>query len=48
METMLLLLFVVVAIMAFAPARPEPVKVRRNPLQEDLLAHYINERQNRR
>lgn len=41
MATMLVLLLAVVAVAwLYAPPRPQPVKVRRNPLQEELLARY--------
>lgn len=42
---MLVLLLAVVSMLAlYAPSRPQPVRVRRNPLQEELLASYLNQR----
>jgi len=42
---MLVLLIAAVGFLAlYAPARPQPVRVRRNPLQEDLLAAYATQR----
>jgi hypothetical protein len=42
---MLVLLLAAFAMLAlYAPPRPQPVRVRRNPLQEDLLASYANRR----
>jgi hypothetical protein len=42
-ETMLILLLVAFAAMWIStPARPQPMKVRRNVLQEDLLAAYMH------
>ena len=42
---MLVLLMAAVGFLAlYAPARPQPVRARRNPLQEDLLAGYANRR----
>jgi hypothetical protein len=41
MTTLLVLVMAAAAVLwMYAPARPAPVRVRRNPLQEDLLAHY--------
>ena len=38
-----LLLAVAATLWAYAQARPQPVKVRRNVLQEETLAHYVNQ-----
>ena len=41
MAALLVLVLAAVALLSmYAPARPAPVRVRRNPLQEDLLARY--------
>ena len=41
MATLLVLVLAAAAVLwMYAPARPTPVRVRRNPLQEELLAHY--------
>ena len=37
---LVLLLTAAAALWMYAPAKPQPVKVRRNLLQEDLLARY--------
>lgn len=48
MPTIFVLLLALAAMLwALAPARPQPIKVRRNVLQEDLLAYYINQGQRR-
>ena len=44
MAMLVLLLAVVSMIVLYAPSRPQPARVRRNPLQEDLLAAYVNQR----
>ncbi len=42
---MLVLLLAAVSMLAlYATARPQPARVRRNPLQEELLASYLNQR----
>ena len=42
---MLMMLLAAVALLAlYAPTRPQPVRVRRNPLQEELFATYLNQR----
>ena len=41
METLLILFLAAAAVFwMYAPARPAPVRVRRNLLQEELLAQY--------
>ena len=41
MATLLVLFLAAAAVLwMYAPARPAPVKVRRNLLQEELLANY--------
>ena len=41
METLLILFLAAAAVLwMYAPARPAPARVRRNPLQEELLAQY--------
>jgi hypothetical protein len=41
---LLVLLLAAAAVMWLqAPAKPQPARVRRNPLQEELLAAYINQ-----
>ena len=43
--TMLVLLLAAVSMLVlYAPARPQPIRVRRNPLPEELLAAYLNQR----
>lgn len=43
MAMLVLFLAAVSMIVLYAPAtRPQPVRVRRNPLQEELLASYVN------
>lgn len=44
MAMLVLLLAAVAMIVLFAPARPQPVRARRNPLQEELLTAYVNQR----
>lgn len=45
MAMLVLLLAAVSMIVLYAPAaRPQPARVRRNTLQEELLASYVNQR----
>ena len=44
MAMLVLVLAAVAMFMLYAPARPQPVRARRNPLQEELLASYVNQR----
>ena len=47
--TLLVLLLAVAAVAWLqAPTKPQPVRVRRNPLQEELLASYITQRETSR
>ena len=48
MPMLVLLLAAVALVMLYAPAaRPQPARIRRNPLQEELLASYVNQRAER-
>ena len=47
MAMLVLLLAAVSMFLLYAPARPQPARVRRNPLQEELLASYVNQRAER-
>ncbi len=44
MAMLVLLLAAVTMLALYAPVRPQPARVRRNPLQEELLASYLNQR----
>ena len=44
MAMLVLLLAAVSMIVLYAPSRPQPARARRNLLQEDLLAAYVNQR----
>ena len=45
MLTLVVLIAAVVALWVPLAPKPQPVRVRRNPLQEDLLARYLDHTQ---
>jgi hypothetical protein len=47
--TLLILLLAAAAVMWLqAPPKPQPVRVQRNPLQEELLARYMDQNESDR
>jgi hypothetical protein len=47
--TLLVLLLAAAAVLwLHAPAKPQPLRVRRNPLQEEVLARYMSNVQTNR
>lgn len=49
MTPMLVLLLAAIAMLVlYTPHRAQPARARRNPLQEELLASYANQRADRR
>ncbi|HVM19542.1 MAG TPA: hypothetical protein VM307_06245 [Egibacteraceae bacterium] len=44
MPLLVLLLTAAAILVVWTPPKPQPLRVRRNPLQEEVLARYLEQR----